>query len=232
MKRVLISGANRGIGLELVRQCLDRGERVFAGCREPQEAAELKTLAATAPDQVTILALDVTAEATIDTAVERLQAAVSGLDLLFNNAGANFGGESLANLAAENMVRLFRINAAGPVLMTQRLRGLLAAGDSAKVVNVSSEAGSISGMDRFRGYSYYGSKAALNMFTRCLAFDEELAGVVVVALHPGWVQTRMGGRRAPLHSADSVKAILALTDRLGPADSGKFLKYDGQEMAW
>ena len=232
MKRVLISGANRGIGLELVRQCLARGDRVYAGCREPEEATELGALAAAAPDQLMILALDVTDEATIDTAVKRVQAAASGLDLLFNNAGVHFDGESLANLAAENMIDLFRVNAVGPMLVTQRLRGLLITGDSAKVVNVSSEAGSISGMDRFRGYSYYGSKAALNMFTRCLAFDNELAGVVVVAIHPGWVQTRMGGSRAPLLAADSAKAILAVTDKLNPADSGKFFNYDGQEMAW
>jgi NAD(P)-dependent dehydrogenase (short-subunit alcohol dehydrogenase family) len=232
MKRVFVSGANRGIGLELVRQCLGRGDRVFAGCREPQDGVELVALAAGGPDRLTILALDVTVEATIDSAAEQVRDEVTGLDLLFNNAGANFGGETLANLAAENMVRLFRINAVGALLLAQRLRGLLREGDSAKVLNLSSEAGSISGMDRFRGYSYYGSKAALNMFTRCLAFDKQMAGVVVVALHPGWVQTRMGGSRAPLPAADSVRAILALTDRLGPADAGKFFNYDGTEIDW
>ena len=232
MNRVFISGANRGIGLELVRQCLARGDRVFAGCRKPGEAAELLAMVTEAPDQLSLLAVDVTAETTIDTAVAEVQATAGGLELLFNNAGANFGGETLVNLAAEHMVRLFRINAVGPLLLTQRLRGVLKRGNSAKVINVSSEAGSISGLDRFRGYSYYGSKAALNMFARCLAFDKEMAGVVVVALHPGWVQTRMGGPRATLPASDSVKAILALAAKLGAADTGKFFNYDGTEIAW
>ncbi len=232
MKRVLISGANRGIGLELVRQCLARGDRVFAGCRQPGESAELLSLAAAAPDRLTILALDITTESTIDAVAERVQGEVTGLELLFNNAGANFGDETLASLAAENMVSLFQINAVGPLLLAQRLRELLRAGNSAKVINVSSEAGSIAGMNRFRGYSYYGSKAALNMFSRCLSFDPELTGVVVVALHPGWAQTRMGGPRATLATADSVKGMLEIADRLIPADTGKFFNYDGTEIAW
>lgn len=230
MKRVLITGANRGIGLELTRQCLARGDRVVACCRKPQLAAELQSLAT--PNQLSVLELDVAAEPTIDAARERLQADVEALDLLFNNAGANFGGETITNFSAETTMRLIRVNAIGPLLVAQRMRELLRAGSSPKIINISSEAGSIAQMQRFRGYSYYGSKAALNMFTRSLALDKDLEGIIVVALHPGWVQTKMGGRLAPLPVADSVEGIFNVVDHLTPADSGKFLTHEGKEYPW
>jgi NAD(P)-dependent dehydrogenase (short-subunit alcohol dehydrogenase family) len=100
------------------------------------------------------------------------------------------------------------------------------------VINISSDAGSISRMRSGRGYSYYGSKAALNMFTRALAFDRIMRGVIVVALHPGWVRTDMGGSMAPLTPAESVRSILHLLDTLDETETGKFLNHDGREIPW
>lgn len=232
MKRVLITGANRGLGLELVRQCLARGDRVFAGCRTPGQAAALQAPAASHPGQLTVLLLDVTDEETMDVAVEAIRAQVDALDLLLNNAGVHPGDETIRQVSAETLVHTFRVNAVGPILVAQRCLDLLRAGDRPTIVNISSEAGSISRMQRHRGYAYYGSKAALNMFTRALAFDSKMEGILVVALHPGWMRTDMGGSMAPLPPADSATGILEVVEGLTPADRGRFYTYEGEEYAW
>lgn len=232
MNRVLITGANRGIGLELVRQSLRRGDRVFAGCRNPERATDLQALATTCHSQLTVLSLDVTDEGAIDASKEIVRAQVDAVDILFNNAAVNFGDETIVNLNAETLIHTLRVNAIGPIIVAQCYLDLLKAGNSSKIINISSEAGSISRMERSRGYAYYGSKAALNMFTRALAFDINLDGVIVIALHPGWVQTDMGGSMAPLTPAESVKGILQVTDGLTKADAGKFYTYEGDEYPW
>ena len=232
MKRVLVTGANRGIGLELVRQSLAVGDRVFAGCREPEKATDLLSLASTYSDRLTVLRLDVTDQATIDESRSVVQARVDGLDLLFNNAGVYVGEKSLKDVRPENLIFAVRVNAMGPILVAQRFIGLLKKGNSPKIVNISSESGSISTMQHFRGYSYFGSKAALNMYTRALAFDRETDGIVVIALHPGWVRTDMGGSEAPLTPAEAVGHILDLVQRLTADDNGKFLTGDGREYPW
>ncbi|MGD9099841.1 MAG: SDR family oxidoreductase [Anaerolineae bacterium] len=231
-ERVLITGANRGIGLELVRQCLEQGDHVFAGCRQPQQATELHALAAAHPGQLSVLTLDVTDQESLDASRETVRAQVEALDVLFNNAAVHLGDETIRDLDVERLVRTFRVNAVGPVLVAQCYLDLLKAGNAPRIVNISSEAGSISKMERHRGYAYYGSKAALNMFTRALAWDENVEGVVVVAVHPGWVRTDMGGSMAPVAPADSAQGILRVTAGLTRADSGKFYTYQGDEYPW
>jgi NAD(P)-dependent dehydrogenase (short-subunit alcohol dehydrogenase family) len=232
MQRILITGANRGIGLELVRQCLARGGRVFASCRHPEEAADLQKLAEIAAPNLTLLALDVTDESSLDKARQQVGAQVEALDLLYNNAAINLGDESIADVTAQKLVETLRVNAIGPVLVAQRFYDLLRQGDSPKLINISSEAGSISRMRHFRGYGYYGSKAALNMYTHCLSMDPDLKGVTVIALHPGWVRTDMGGPMASLSPQESVKKILNIVDRLTLQDTGKFYTYTGGEYPW
>lgn len=232
MERVLVTGANRGIGLELVRQCLARGGRVFAGCRNPQQAGDLQKLSELAVPNLTLVRLDVTEEHSLDEARQLVSNQVEALDLLFNNAAINLGDEFITGVTAQRLAETLRVNAIGPVLVAQRFFDLLRQGDAPKLVNISSEAGSIGRMRHFRGYSYYGSKAALNMYTRSLALDPNLQGVIVIAMHPGWVRTDMGGQMAPLSPQDSAKRILNVVDRLTPADSGKFFTYTGDEYPW
>jgi len=115
------------------------------------------------------------------------------------------------------------VNAVGQVLVAQRFLDLLKAGTNPKIINITSEAGSISTMDRFRGYYYFGSKAAMNMFSRSMAWDPDTAGIITIASHPGWVRTDMGGSDADLSVSESAEGILKVIAGLRPEDNGKFL---------
>lgn len=233
MKRILITGANRGVGFELASQCAARGDRIFAGCRSLEKAGALEKIAAEHPGKVTILPLDVTDEASIAESAARVAAEVEALDILFNNAAANFGDETcLSDVKAEILLNATHINAVGAVLVAQGFIALLQKGIHPKLVNVSSEAGSITGMTHFRGYHYYGSKAAMNMYTRALAWDPETEGITVIAIHPGWVRTDMGGPDAHLSTDQSAAGLLKVTDGLTTADNAKFYTWEGSELPW
>lgn len=232
MKRVLITGANRGLGLALAKESLARGYQVFATCRHPEEADELQALVDDHPERLTTLRLDVTDEESIDTSASAVEFQEGALDLLINNAGTNPDDERPGNLDAETMLYTFHVNALGPMLVAQRHLDLLRAGDDPKILNISSTSGSLTEKSSGGGYSYCGSKAALNMLTRALAFDLESDGIIVVAIHPGWVQTDMGGSAAPLAPAESARGVLDVAEGLTAADAGAFYTYEGQEAPW
>jgi len=232
MKKVLITGVNRGIGLELVRQCAKRGDQIFAGCRVPENAADLKKLATHFPTQITILPLEMTTETSITECAIQVEAKTNSLDIIFNNAAINLGDESLSAVSAAGLLQTIHVNAVGPMIVAQKFVHLLKNGTNPKIVNISSESGSISNMTRFRGYAYYGSKAAENMYTRALAWNPETEGITVIALHPGWVHTDMGGSEAHLSTQQSVAGILKVTTGITPADNGKFFTWEGNEHPW
>ena len=234
MRRVMVTGGNRGLGLEFVRQCLARGDLVFAGCRDPQNALALQELSAAKHEQLSVLALDVTDVASIDACVKVMRSQVDGLDLLINNAGAYPRGETPATLKATTMLQAFHLNAVAPMIVAQRCLDLLRSGDQPKIANISSKMGSLWWKEREGGgdYSYCSSKAALNMLTRTLAFDLRSETIIVVALNPGWVQTDMGGSSADLTPAESVRGMLRVVERLTEADTSKFFTWEGQEHPW
>jgi len=232
MKHVLITGANRGLGLELVLQCVQRGDQVFAGCRSPEKAVALKEASAKNPGQVTILPLEVTDEENIAHSAAKVAAEVDALDFLFNNAAIHMGDEHLSEIKAETLLEVIHVNAVGAVLVAKAFVNLLKKGTDPKLINISSEAGSIEKMGDFRGYNYYGSKAAMNMYTRSLAWDPETEGITVIAIHPGWVRTDMGGSNADISSAQSVEGILQVTDGLTSGGNGKFYTWEGHEYPW
>ena len=232
MTRVLITGANRGLGLAFAKESLARGYRVFATCRRPDEADDLQALRDDFPEKLTVLHLDVTDEGTIDAAAEAVQDQEDALDLLINNAGINPEQEHLGNLDAETILHTYHVNAVGPMLVAQRFLPLLRAGDDPRILNISSTSGSLARKSSGGGYSYCSSKAALNMLTRALAFDLESDGVIVVVIHPGWVQTDMGGSAAPLEPTESVRGVLDVAEELGPSDTGLFYNYKGAQPPW
>ena len=234
MRRVLVTGSNRGLGLEFVRQCLARGDLVFAGCRNPGNAAGLATLSAAYPQRLAMLTLDVTNEESIGASVDAMHRQIEGLDLLINNAGTYPRGETPTTLNSKTMLQAFRLNSVAPMIVAQRCLELLRAGSQPRVVNVSSKMGSLWWKEREGGgdYSYCSSKAALNMLSRTLAFDLRSEGIIVVAINPGWVQTDMGGDNADLTAAESVRGMLDVIARLTEADTSKFLTWDGQEYPW
>jgi NAD(P)-dependent dehydrogenase (short-subunit alcohol dehydrogenase family) len=234
MRRVMVTGGNRGLGLEFVRQCLARGDLVFAGCRRPENAVDLQALSSAHPGRLTVLNLDVTDDAVIDASVEVVCSQVNGLELLINNAGAYPRGETPITINVTTMLRAFHLNSVAPMIVAQRCLDLLEAGDRPKIVNISSKMGSLWWKEKEGGgdYSYCSSKAALNMLTRTLALDLRSEGIIVVAMNPGWVQTDMGGSAADLTPAESVHGMLNVIERLIEADTGKFFTWEGQEHPW
>ena len=234
-RHVLVTGANRGIGLEFARQLLARGDRVVATCRHPGKATALNTLSGEYPGRLHVLPLDV-ADARSRESLARELPLTGGvdeplpLDLLINNAGVLHTGERFGQLSDANFDDSFRINASGPLLLTQALAPQLA--DGATVANLSSILGSIASTERFGTPSYNLSKAAQNMATRLLADALGGRGIRVVALHPGWVQTDMGGDGAQIAPTESVAGLLRVLDGLQAADSGTFLDWRGQTVPW
>jgi len=229
----LVTGANRGVGLEFVRQLLARGDRVVATCRQSGRATALNALAGEHPGRLHVLPLDVADPKSHAALLAELPLVLGDdgrLDLLANVAGVLHSGERFGKVAAATLDDSFRTNAAGPFLLTQALAPLLA--DGARVANLSSELGSIAGASRFGTPSYCISKAAQNMASVLLAQALRERGIVVVALHPGWVQTDMGGPNAALPATDSVRGLLEVIDGLAPEDSGSFRDWRGEMLRW
>ncbi|GHE28035.1 SDR family oxidoreductase [Vulcaniibacterium thermophilum] len=230
-RHCLVTGANRGLGLEFVRQLLARGDRVVATARRPAQAHDLNRLSGEHPGRLHVLPLDVAdPRSHAELARELPLADEHGLDLLVHNAGVMASGERFGTVAARDLDSAFRTNAAGPFLLTQALAARLAPG--AKVAAIGSSLGAMSATARFGTPSYAISKAALNMAVVQLAHALRERGIAVYALNPGWVRTAMGGERAPLLPQDSVAAMLRTLDRLALSDSGGFFQYDGERLGW
>ena len=233
MSNVLITGANRGIGLELTRQILNKGDRVFATCRKPAQADGLHSLADTFQEQLTILPLDVTDDEMAIGVRTAVSTQTPSLDLLINNAGILYRGERIDNFEPAKMLRTFDVNVVGAMRVVAQFVDLLRLGTNPRIINISSQLGSLLAMDRNWGdVSYNSSKAALNMVTRKLAHDLAGDGIAVIAIHPGWVQTDMGGPNAAISSPDSAQGILAVAGSLTLEHSGKFYTYSGGEHPW
>jgi len=233
MQTVLITGANRGLGLEFTRQLLSEGAHVFAGCRHPENALELQKLS-TEYKRLNVLRLDVTNENTIAAAVRTINLEVGSLDLLINNAGIYPRGETPQTITAETLLYAFHVNAVGPLIVAKYCLDLLERGNDPKIVNISSKMGSLWWKEKEGGgdYSYCSSKAALNMLSRTLALDLREKGIIVVMLNPGWVKTDMGGPEADLTPTESVRGMLKVIKGLTLDQSGKFLTTEGEEFPW
>jgi len=233
MKQVLITGANRGVGLELARQLLARGDRVIATCRQPDQAQTLQQWATQFGDRLLVVALDVTDDASVQAARATVESAGDRLNMLINNAGILIKSEILSTFDAAIMQRSLDVNVVGVMRVTTQFLDLLRRGNEPKLINISSQLGSLQKMRPGWGrYSYNSSKAALNMVTRMLAFDLEEDGIAVRAIHPGWVQTDMGGAHAAVTAQDSAAGILRLADELTLASTGTFHVYSGEEHPW
>jgi len=230
MPHALVTGANRGIGLEFVRQLLARGERVIATCRHPGRALELTRLAGAHPGHLLVLPLTLPEVRSIAELVREIATLDLHVSLLVNNAGMLVEGERFGSIEAKALADSFATNAQGPFLLAQALAPRFA--DGVRVVGLTSTLGSISGTDSLYSPSYSISKAALNMASRLLALALKPQRAVVIALCPGWVRTDMGGANAPLSAPESVAAMLRTIDALKAGDSGRFLSERGDEIPW
>ncbi|CAN5847972.1 SDR family oxidoreductase [soil metagenome] len=220
---LLITGANRGIGLELARIARVRGHAVIGACRKPADAGELKATGAR------VVTLDVTSEASIKALGAELKD--EALDALINNAGVSSDAKNLKDLTAAELARVFQVNAFAPLLVTAALLEALRRGQRKTIVHITSQLGSIANNTGGSSYPYRASKSALNQLNRSLA--AELKGeFTCLAVHPGWVQTDMGGQQAPMTPAQSAEHIFKIIESARPEQSGAFLNYDGATLPW
>lgn len=228
-RTVLITGANRGIGLEFARQYHGAGWRVIGTARQPDAAQDLKALG----ENVRIVPLDVTSA----DSVAALAAALKDqpIDLLINNAGVGVGltgGPALQELKIDEFERVMRVNSVGPLRVTQALLPNLRLGKGKTIVGISSGLGSIAWNQQGRFYGYRESKAAFDMFMRSVAAELKPEGFICVAMIPGWVKTEMGGPDAELTPEQSVTGMRKVIGGLKPEDSGKFWSHDGSKVPW
>lgn len=220
----LVTGANRGIGLEFAKQLSARGHTVIGTARSMSEADDLKQYAAK------VLELDHTdAES-----VARLKDSLEGqaIDVLVNNGATGPRNADLAEVDCEGMVTEFDVNAVGPMRVIKALLPNIKQSSRKVIVSVSSAMGSLNRCEDWRSYGYCASKAALNMLTLCMSKELKPQGVTCCVLHPGHVQTRMGGDEAPVSPAESVEGMLGVIEGLEIAKTGMFYEYRGNMLPW
>jgi NAD(P)-dependent dehydrogenase (short-subunit alcohol dehydrogenase family) len=236
--RVFITGANRGLGLELTRQYLERGDQVFAASRHPAAATELQQLHQQYSDRLVLLPLDVTDAASIAAAVQTVSDNTDALDVLINNAGvyphAGSGDDHqrLGQLTHDDAIETMQVNAIGPLLVSQALLPLLRAGRKGRIISISSGQGSLTWKATGDPYHYSASKAALNMYMRSLAAEIGNMGLISVIVDPGWMRTDMGGDHATQEPADSARGIIRLAEQLHAEENGSFVTWQGQPVPW
>jgi NAD(P)-dependent dehydrogenase (short-subunit alcohol dehydrogenase family) len=226
--QVLITGANRGIGLEFTKQYAVAGWNVLACCREPETASALHALA-NMHGNVRIFGLEVSNFKQIDALA--LQLKDEAIDVLINNAGV-YPSSSFGDTNYDGWAEAFKINAMAPLKMAEAFVQHITCGQLKKVATLSSKMGSIDDNTSGESYIYRTSKTAVNMVMKSLSIDLKPYGISVVTLHPGWVQTDMGGSSALISTKTSVTGLRDVIEKLSMNNSGKFIAFDGKEIAW
>ncbi|MCX7682200.1 MAG: SDR family oxidoreductase [Anaerolineae bacterium] len=229
---IFITGADKGLGFSLAEKFLSEGYHVFAGQYITRERLQL--LVERFPQTLTIVPLDVSDEASVSQAARTVAGLTDALDVLINNAAVYLEGARpvLEDDTGAHWLRTLDVNALGPLRVTRRFLPLLERGRRKLIVNISSEAGSIADCWRDREYAYCMSKAALNMQSRILHNYLTPRGFTVLAVHPGWMRTDMGGPDADLDPAESAAGIFALVTRDWSPDDPIYVDYQGRPMRW
>ncbi|NNU15824.1 SDR family oxidoreductase [Parvularcula sp. ZS-1/3] len=227
MTTVLITGANRGIGLEFVRHYAGEGAKVHACCRTPEEARDLKAVSG----DVTVHALDTTNQGQLDAVANSIEEPV---DIVIANAGVygrSRSEQSFEALSADELNYTLNVNVTGSLKTLQAFLPHVRKGEGKKMVAITSKMGSIE--DASGGaVAYRASKTALNMVMSAGAFELKGEGIAVGTLHPGWVRTDMGGPNGNISPEESAKGLAKVIDGLQPADKAAFLDYAGKEIPW
>jgi NAD(P)-dependent dehydrogenase (short-subunit alcohol dehydrogenase family) len=229
-RTILITGANRGIGLELAASFAADQWQVLACCRNPADAGELQALSERSPE-IEVHALDVTDYEQMATLAGRL--ADRPIDILLGNAGiygprgANFGGVDAAAWR-----EVLEVNTIAPLMLVQAFVEQVAASQQRLVAVISSKMGSIGDNGSGGSYIYRSSKTAVNQVVKCLSIDLAERGISAISLHPGWVQTDMGGSNAEISTDTSVSGLKSILQSSGRAQSGQFIEYNGNRIPW
>ena len=228
---VIITGANRGIGLALSKTFLLSGQwKVLACCRSPDNAPELQELANTSDNKIEIYKLDVKDAASIMEFARQING--QRVDVLLNNAGIKGGDhQSAFDMDFDAWLDTFQVNTMAPLRMVQAVIENLRLSDQPKIITISSQMGALNWKGR-GSYAYSSSKAAVNKVMQILSSDLEEEGMIVSIFHPGWVQTDMGGQAAPISPQESAEGLFKAITSLKQSDSGRFLKWTGEEHPW
>jgi NAD(P)-dependent dehydrogenase (short-subunit alcohol dehydrogenase family) len=227
-QNVLITGANRGLGLEYVKQYAEAGDSVIACCRDPHQADALKAVAQQYPS-VTVCSLNVADFEQIEALTQQL--ADTPIHLLINNAGV-YPESAWRNTDYDAWVDAFKVNTMSTLKLVEAFLPQLVSAGNAKVVAMTSKMGSIDDNTSGGEYIYRTSKTALNMLVKSLSHDLKKYGVAVAALHPGWVRTDMGGPNGLIDPATSVSGLRKVIASLNTENTGMFKAYDGKSIAW
>ena len=228
MATILITGTNKGVGLELTKIYAARGDTVYAACRDPAGASAL----AEVHGEVVILPLVVGDSGSVTAMAEQLAGVT--IDIVINNAGMKgpeFEEQNTYAMDFDGWAETFNVNSMGPVRVMQALMPNLKQAEAAKVVTITSQMGALS-LDMPAAHAYCASKAAVNKFMRLASIDLKKDGVAVGLIHPGWVQTDMGGPRADLTPQESAEGIVAVVDQLSMDSTGGFWKWNGETHDW
>jgi NAD(P)-dependent dehydrogenase (short-subunit alcohol dehydrogenase family) len=230
-RRIVITGAGQGIGLEWARQEADAGSTVIATARDPDGSEGLRALRA--ERDVAVLPLDVTSDASVDAAAAAVEERFGGVDTLINNAGT-YGPRDDRTLSAspDEVRRVLEVNTVGPYRVTRRFMPLLRRGHRPRILFLTSKMGSIGDGPGGGSYAYRMSKSALDMLGANLASDLRQDAIVVLLLHPGWVRTRMGGPGAHLDVPRSVSDLRRVVEKARETQSGSFFDHAGAVVPW
>jgi NAD(P)-dependent dehydrogenase (short-subunit alcohol dehydrogenase family) len=229
MAVALITGANRGIGLALVKAYASRRDKVFAAVRRTSDRAELDAFVETQRKWVEVIEIDVNDPATVGKARRRLEA--EPIDVLINNAGVmGPDRQSATDMDYDGLMEALAVNSVAPLRIANAFLPNVKAAKG-KIIALSSQMGSMQSASS-DSLAYRVSKAALNRLMRGLASELKPQGIPVLIVHPGWVKTEMGGEGATLSPEDSAAQLLKLIDKLDIASTGRFLAWNGKELAW
>ena len=228
---VLITGASRGIGLEMVKYGIENNWRIFACCRHPQQAETLLSVAKLANGGVSVHVADMYELATIQALSYELRN--EAIDILVNNAGI-YGSDKnkFGHVDVQSWINTFQVNTIAPLKISEALVEQLRMGEQKIIACLSSKMGSMADNGSGGSYIYRSSKAALNAVVKSMAVDLKSDGIKCVALHPGWVQTDMGGPNAEISTRESVTRMFETMLSLTPSDSGRFIDIDGTDIPW
>lgn len=222
----VITGANRGLGLEFSKQLLAAGHTVIAGVRKP-ESMQISH------DCLTVFPLDVASTESVQQFASDVKRVTTSIDVLVNNAGKMDGRwQSLQEVDPELSLDVLNVNTIGPLRVSQALWTLLEGAEATKIANISSLMGSIDDCMSGKSYAYRTSKTGLNMITKILAVEGQSSNITATAYHPGWAKTDMGGERAPVPADVSVQGLIGLIDEQDKTRSGRFFEYTGDELPW
>ncbi|NLP35965.1 MAG: SDR family oxidoreductase [Clostridiales bacterium] len=232
-KKILVTGASRGLGFNITRKYLENGETVFAGARDIT-SEKLQALKENYPDTLIPITLDVTDTASVNAAAKSIGSYTEHLDVIINNAAIHSptSFEILERADIDDCMATYDVNSLGPLRVVKACLSLIRNGDGAKIINISSESGSIGACGRDREFDYCMTKAALNMGTKLLANYLNKDKILVLAVHPGWMRTDMGGPNAHLDPYEAACQLVELFEKRNTLDGPIFIDNEGEEYPW